>query len=354
MSSFRNPFHRGSSSSSSKVSVAELHSRARQLENIKEYDIAEELYAEILKKDHQNELAKERLTALQRVKHGLPPQSVERGSIREVMPESMMRPNTTVARSDLPRISPGIKSGQPPFVEDRIPNDFNGTNTRSFSLNRLQDAGEVPEWVVGSEASSVSSSPGSHQVTSSEMMTDAELVANEAIRDRNMPDWATNENLSQSESQNSKVGLRNRQNHVAGQISSDSFVQGNHEQSLNQPYEVKTIADLQERLVVNPEDQAAISELIKRLPDANRDEMWQLSSSLEVLAQNEYSRVVILSKLSKSLASNEIELKMSALKVIAGLGATAKELAPLVRLRMNDESEQVRDQAARVITAIGA
>jgi len=123
---------------------------------------------------------------------------------------------------------------------------------------------------------------------------------------------------------------------------------------LNQPYEVKTIADLQERLVVNPEDQAAISELIKRLPDANRDEMWQLSSSLEVLAQNEYSRVVILSKLSKSLASNEIVLKMSALKVIAGLGATAKELAPLVRLRMNDESEQVRDQAARVITAIGA
>ena len=120
----------------SDVSVDEMHSRATQLVKIQEYDIAEELYAEILKKDHQNELAKQRLTSLQRVKYGIPPSHVDTRSVREVGPEQRSRQRTVIARSELPVISPGIKRKRPPFAEEYVADNRN----LSFSLDHLQTA----------------------------------------------------------------------------------------------------------------------------------------------------------------------------------------------------------------------
>lgn len=345
----RDRFSFRSKPQTSNVSLDELHSRATQLVKIQEYDIAEELYAEILKKDHENQLAKQRLTSLQCMKYGLPPANVGGRPVREVI--SDQGPSTAIAARNLPVISPGIKANRPPFVEERMVDNRH----QSFSLDRLQQTGEVPEWVIADSGTPSGNGGASITVRQNIFPPTTDKSVDVVSMSEDLPEWA--QQVQETMTDRLAINKHDMQQEQGGRQTEQLFALNDHRSHSNASvnrYDGKSITELVEVLIVTRGEQIAINEMISRIPNANRQELWQLSSALEVLSQDEYSRVAIMSRLSKSLASSDVDVRGRTLLVIAGLGAVASDLTPLVRLRLNDESEYVRQMATRAIGAIGA
>ncbi|MBD3676727.1 MAG: HEAT repeat domain-containing protein [Planctomycetaceae bacterium] len=338
LSNVQKRFSDGGKARTATVSIEELQDRAMQLEQIQEYEMAEELYAEILKQDHDNQMAQKRLTAVQHLKRGMSPEPVQR-PIREVMkPEQKPYQSTTIPLAELPRIIPEKEEqtvAVPDFQEPAVA-VINEEST--ISQSPINESDELPEWIVRPDA-------------------EVELKDQHKLVQSDVDSPSPNAAMIEKYPRNNEVGTESHFTHEVGtsHIANSQFPDNSLEENEGAGVitltsgHARSLSELQSFLTQNPGDQRAIDELIDSVANANREELWLISSLLDVLMRQSESRGLILSRLSADLKSDNPLVRERAIIIAGGFGSQAKELEPLLRDSLEDKSDQVRQAAQLAI-----
>lgn len=340
-------------------SFAELKSRAEQLERIQQYDVAAELYAEILKQDHDNEYAQQRLTAIQRRKHGLPDNANSRSAIRESLPVSRQSEQPQTDQKMLPKITPGeSERSRSIALRDRAVNpsgpapQFPASAPGRTSLNATPRAAAVEfrqTQPVASEKNGKKRVPLDQFVARSNENKPVQTAARIDLRHSGpvkLPAIYDKQTIQ---------SMRNPSSPGTGiaQVSMTTIMpeisQPNPETNVSQEY---TLFDVQERLSTHPADPSAIEALVQGLKTEDRIGRWEISSTLGVLIQNPEAKSLIVDSLSRALVDKDVQMRQQTVLVIASLGSNARELLPVVEARLNDREEAVREAAAFAIDEI--
>lgn len=333
-------------------SVSELKSRAQQLERLQQFEIAAEVYAEILKQDHDNQYAQQRLTAIQQMKNGLPEEPSHRSPIRESLP---------VSRQSEPRL-PKVTPGEPEKSHSIAIRDQGLNSANSVPPTRTNVPGSAsmnaPVWAAaGAERSQPIAAeqyerkrvPLDQFVARSTDKYPVQTVARN--ENRNSPSV----NLPAIYDKQTLQRLRNSSTQLTGvsQVSMTTVLpEIRHPDSESTASQEYSLIDVQKRLSTHPADPSAIESLVQGLRTEDRIEQWEISSTLGVLIQNPDSKSLIIDSLSRALVDKEDAMRRQTALAIASLGRNALEMLPALEARLSDKDQAVRTAAAFAIDQI--
>jgi hypothetical protein len=332
--------------------------RAMQLERVHKYDAAADVYAQILNKNHNNQFAKERLTALQRLKHGLPVQRPYASPVRESLPASEKYETAQPHRQNLPAINPG-----PPGTARSIA-AVGPAATRSVPTTQPprnvpgQASTNVPPWARAPEARPQTETKAD-QNTRKRIPLDqvmARTVQPEPAQPAPRKDVRASRAVSLPAIYDAQMIREARNSGSPSGVSQVSMTTtlpaiAQPERPGTAPEEL-TLVEIQKRLSARPADPSTIEMLVQGIRTEDRTGRWEISTTLGVLIQNPDAKPLIVDSLTRALTDREPEMRRDTALVIASLGGQAKELLPALKTRHTDPEETVRAAAAYAIREI--
>lgn len=340
--------------SQSTQSVSELQRRARQLEAVGEYDAAADVYAQILKQDHDHRFAQQRLTEFQRLKRGLSDEKPSAVRMRERSPASRETELRQSQRQPLPAINPGPTGTARSIARQERSINRSAAAQHSGPAEPVRGTASLPEWARPAENRDPGVEERKKRVPLDQFMaraaestparTDArrEVLASGPV---NLPAVYDAQTIREARNSSSPRGV--------AQVSMTATLPeiASPAPSSTESEEL-TLVDVQKRLTTHPADPSAIETLIQGIRTEDRIGRWEISSTLGVLIQNPDSKSLIIDSLSRALTDQETGMRRNTALVIASLGGNAQELLPALEKRLNDREEPVRAAAAYAIDEI--
>lgn len=347
-------------SSQPTLSVSELQQRAMQLERVQEYDSAAEAYSQILKQDHDHQFAQQRLTQIQRLKHGLPNQTPFGSPPRATSPVSGEREVRQSQNSQLPRINPGPPGTARSIAEHR--QELSQARAVASQPPQKNAPGQVsvsmPPWA--NSANGVQSGQDAIAQTSKKRVPLDQFMKpvvedktaqikpqrkSEASGVVKLPAVYDAQTIRQARNASSPEGVAQ----VSMTTTLPEIVQSARPEAGS---EAMSLIEVEKRLSTHPADPSAIETLVQGIRTENRTGRWEIASTLGVLIQQPDSKSLILDSLSRALSDKEPEMRRNTALVIASLDRHAQELLPALEKRLSDREESVRAAAAYAIDEI--
>jgi hypothetical protein len=120
------------------------------------------------------------------------------------------------------------------------------------------------------------------------------------------------------------------------------------------PRDLRNVSDrdLQELVLAQPGNTAAIQEVFARLGSRRQEARWQAANTIEVLAYRPDTEPTILAGFARVLSESDPVLSTQALHVLQGMPEQSKQLQMLIRSKLDDQDHEVRSAAASVLTLI--